>query len=111
VYGNYLNPPYRVFRRRLIVRIASPPDLAAPPNAIVLLAVVVVLPLFGRLYVNMLVDVERAPFPSIASRLSAASSNTLNPPLIRPYPYLHHTLLKTQAPPPRMGRYLNSILS
>jgi hypothetical protein len=35
------------------------------------------------------VDVERAPFPCVASRLSAASSNTRAPPLIRPYPPRH----------------------
>ena len=35
-----------------------------------------VLPPFGRLDVNMMVDVERAPYPGAASRLFAASSDT-----------------------------------
>jgi hypothetical protein len=85
VCGNYSNPPYRGFRLRLILRITPPLDLAAPPDATVLLAVVVVLPPFGRLDVSMLVDVERAPYSSAASRFSAASSNILDPPFIRPY--------------------------
>jgi hypothetical protein len=54
----------------------------------------------------MLVDVERSPYPSAVSQLSGASSNTLNPPLIRPYPLLHHTLLKVHAPNPQMGRHI-----
>jgi hypothetical protein len=33
---------------------------------------------FGRLDVSKLVDVERMPYPSVASRLSAAISNTFN---------------------------------
>jgi hypothetical protein len=85
------------------------PDFAAPPDATILLAVGVVLPPFGRLDVNMLVDVERVPNPGAAFRLSAASSNTLNPPVIRPYPLLHHTLLKIHAPTPQMGRCLSII--
>jgi hypothetical protein len=58
------------------------------------------LPTFGRLDVRMLVDFERVPCPSVASRRSAAISSTRVPPLIRMYPPRHHTLLKTQAPPP-----------
>jgi hypothetical protein len=82
-------------RRRLILRITPPPDdLAAPPDESALLIIVVVLPSFGRLDVSMLVDVERAPYPSVASRLSAASSNILNQPLICPFPPLHLTLVK-----------------
>jgi hypothetical protein len=80
----------------------TPPfDLAAPPVATFLLATFVVLPPFGRLDVSMLVDVGRAPYTSVAPRLSAARSNTRVPPLIRPYPPLHHTLLKIHAPPPK----------
>jgi hypothetical protein len=93
----------------MILRITPPPNLADPPVATVRLAVVVVLPPFGRLDVSRLVDVERAPYPSAASRLSAASSNTLSPSLIRPYPPLYHTLLKIDAPPPQTGRYFSSI--
>jgi hypothetical protein len=37
----------------------------------VLVAIGVMLPPFGRLDVSMLVDVEQAPYPSGASRLSA----------------------------------------
>jgi hypothetical protein len=37
----------------------------------------------------MPVDVKRAPFPSAASPLSAAISDTLNPRVIRPYPPRH----------------------
>jgi hypothetical protein len=33
---------------------------------------------FGRLDVSRVVDVERAPYPSVASRLKASNSNTLN---------------------------------
>jgi hypothetical protein len=68
-----------------------------------------VLPPFGQLDVNMVVDVERVPYPRGASRLSAANSNTRVPPVIRPYHPLHHTLLKIHAPPPQMGQYLSSI--
>jgi hypothetical protein len=98
--GNYSNPPYRVFRRRLILRITLPPYLAAPPVATVLLVVVLVLPPFGRFDVCRLVEVERAQYPSLASRLSAASSTTRAPPLICPYSPRHHTLLKIHAPNP-----------
>jgi hypothetical protein len=83
------------------MRITPPPDLAAPSDATILLALVVVLTPFGWLDVMRLVDVERTPHPSATCRLSTASSNTLNPPLIRPHPPLHHTLLKVQAPPPK----------
>jgi hypothetical protein len=38
----------------------------------------------GMLDVNKLVDVERAPFHGVASRVSAASSNTLKAMLIIP---------------------------
>jgi hypothetical protein len=70
-----------VFRRYLIMRITPPPYLAT-----VLLVVGVLMPPFGRLDVSMLVDVERAPYPSAASRVSAANSNIRVPPPIRPYP-------------------------
>jgi hypothetical protein len=66
------------------LRITPPPHLAAPPDATVFLVVVVVLPPFGQLDVSKMVDVERAPYSSAASRLSATNSNALNPPLIRP---------------------------
>jgi hypothetical protein len=68
------------------MQITPPPYLAAPSDATVLIAIVVVLLTFGRLDVSMLVDVERASYPSVAFRLNAACSNTLNPTLIRPYP-------------------------
>jgi hypothetical protein len=55
------NPPYRVFRRRLILTNTPPPHLAAPPDETVLLATVVLLPPFSRLDVRRMVDVERAP--------------------------------------------------
>jgi hypothetical protein len=99
--GNYSNPSCRVFRWRLIIKNTPPPDLAAPPVAIVLLAGVVVLPSFGRLEVNMLVDVERAPYPSAASRLSAASSNTRVQPLIRPYLLSTTHYYRSNPPPPQ----------
>jgi hypothetical protein len=102
-------PSVPVFRRRQILRNTPPLDLGAPPVARVLLAVGVVLPDFGRLDVSRLVDVERAPYPSAASRLSAANSNTRVPPFIRPYPPRHLKFLKIQAPPPVMGRYHSSI--
>jgi hypothetical protein len=104
--GNYLCYPYRVFRRRLILSYTPPPNLTAPPVATALLAARVVLPPFGRLDVSrlvditLLVDVERVPCPSTASRVSAASSNTLNLPLICPYSPLHHTRMKIHAPTP-----------
>jgi hypothetical protein len=102
--GNYSNPLYRLFRRLMILMNTTPPDLAAPPVATDLLDVGVVLPPLGRLDVSMLVDVERAPYPSGASRLSAAGSNTRVPPLIRPHPPLHHTLLlKIHGPPSPNG--------
>jgi hypothetical protein len=82
---------------------------AAPPIATILLALGVVLPPFGRLDATRLVDVEQAPYPSAASRLSAASSNTRVPPLIRPYPPRHPTLMKIQAPTPQMRWYLKNI--
>jgi hypothetical protein len=107
VCKDYSKPPYRVFWRRLILKNTPPRDLAAPPIATVLVASFVALPPFGRLEdrveVSMLVDVKRAPYPGDASRVSAASSNTLNPPVIRPYPPLYHTLLKIQAPPPKLS--------
>jgi hypothetical protein len=62
-----------------------PPTLAAPPVAIILVADGVVLPPFGRLDVNNLLDVERGPYLSAPSRLPAASSYTRVPPLICPY--------------------------
>jgi hypothetical protein len=78
-----------------------PPYFAALPVAIVLLAAGVVMPPFGRLDVCMMVDVERAPYPSVASGFFAASSNTRVPSLICPYPPLHPTLLKMHAHPPK----------
>jgi hypothetical protein len=72
---------YRVFRRRLILRITPPLDLAAPPVAYVLVIVGVVLSPFGRLDDSLPVGVDLAPYPSVASRLSAANSNTRVPPL------------------------------
>jgi hypothetical protein len=51
------NPHQRVSRRRLILRITPPLDLAAPPVATILLDVGVVLPPLGQLDVNMPVDV------------------------------------------------------
>jgi hypothetical protein len=47
-----------VFRRRLILRIIALHDLTDPPVATILLGVGAVLPPFGRLDVNTLVDVE-----------------------------------------------------
>jgi hypothetical protein len=47
-----------------------------------------------------LVDVERAPFLSDASRLSAARSNTCVPPLIRPYPSRIFFFQRHLPPPP-----------
>jgi hypothetical protein len=80
-----------------------PPDLAAHHVATLLIDVVVLLPPFGRLDVRILVDDDRAPYPSDTFRLSTASSYTLNPPFVRPYPPLHHIVLKIQAPPPPNG--------
>jgi hypothetical protein len=54
----------------------KPPDRAAPPNAPIPLSVDMVLPSFGRLDVSMTVDVEWAPYLSVASRHSAAISDT-----------------------------------
>jgi hypothetical protein len=102
---NYSNLPYRVSRRRLILKNTPLPDLAAPPIVTILRVVGVVLPPFGRLDVSMLIDVKRAPYPSVVSRISTASSNTHAPPLIRPYPPRHHKLMKIHAPPPQIGRY------
>jgi hypothetical protein len=75
-----------------------PLDLAALPVATVLLSAGVVMPSFGRLDRNRLVDAELSPYPSVAS---AANSNTRVPPLIRPYPPRLHTLLKIHAPSPK----------
>jgi hypothetical protein len=58
----------------------------------------VVLPSFGRLDVIKQVDVKRAPYPNVDSWLSAASSNTRVPPLIRPYPPRHHILPEIHPP-------------
>jgi hypothetical protein len=66
---------------------------------------------FLRLGVIMLVDVERASYPSAASRLPAACSNFRVPPLIHPYPPRLDTLLKMHAPSPQRGRYLSRIWS
>jgi hypothetical protein len=68
----------------MILKSTPPQELAASPVATVLLAAGIMSHPFGRLDVNMLVDVEQAPYPSAASWLSAASSNTRVPPLIRP---------------------------
>jgi hypothetical protein len=48
-------------------------------------------------------DCKRAPCHGAASQLSAASSNTLVPPLIRPYPSSPKTLRKCR-PHPFVGR-------
>jgi hypothetical protein len=101
--GNYSNPPYLLFRGRMILMNTSPPDPAAPPVATDLLDVGIVLPPFGRLDHSMLVDVERAPYRGGASRLSTAGSNTRVPPLIRLYPPLQHTLPKIHGPPSPNG--------
>jgi hypothetical protein len=67
---------------------STPPYGAAPLAEAVFLVVDV--EFHPRVWVwstsRALVDIERAPFPGVASRLSASSSNTRIPPLIRPYP-------------------------
>jgi hypothetical protein len=72
----------------------SPPlDLAAPSFATILLHVGVVLPPLGRLDANVQLDAGRAPYLSVSSRLSAASSNTrVSPPVPSSPP---HTLEDT----------------
>jgi hypothetical protein len=51
-----------------------------------------------KLKAHMAGDNERAPWPSAASRLSAASSHTLVPPLIRPYPSSPKNIPQTSFP-------------
>jgi hypothetical protein len=50
-----------------------------------------------------------APFPSGAFRLSAAGSNTLNPPLIRPYPPRQKNISQVHAPSPQIERHMRDI--
>jgi hypothetical protein len=92
--GKYSNPPYPVFP-------AADDTLEHPAAKPRHCDIGIVIPPFGRLDVNGLVDVERAPYPSGASRHSAACSNTRVSPLIHPYHPHHHTLMKILAPPPK----------
>jgi hypothetical protein len=80
----------------------TPPDLAALLAAAVLLALDVELhpPRWVCSTPRTVVDAERAPFPSAATRLSAASSNTRVPPLIRPYPSHQRSISEKPPPPP-----------
>jgi hypothetical protein len=85
-YGNFnRSPPYMVFMAAAYL-IAT--YRAAPLAAATLLTASVELHPLGWVCSTLgtLVDVERAPFPSIASRLSAVNFNTRVPPLIRPHP-------------------------
>jgi hypothetical protein len=50
-------------------------------------------------------DGERAPFQGAASRLTIASFNARAPPLIRPYPPRHQTLLGYMPHPLKVGLY------
>jgi hypothetical protein len=52
-----------------------------------------------------LVDGERAHFHGVASRLTIASSNARVPPLFRPYPLRHQTLLRYKPHPPKARLY------
>jgi hypothetical protein len=67
-------------------------------------------PPLGRLDRNGLVGKQRAPFPGAASRLSAASSNTLHLPLTHPYP-LCQQLFHRFCPRLLVGIVFESILS
>jgi hypothetical protein len=49
---------------------------------------------------------QRASFHGDAFRLTIASSNARVPPLIRPYPPRHHTLLRDMPHSPKVGLYL-----
>jgi hypothetical protein len=82
------NPSYLVFPAAADL-ILTPPYRAAPLAAAVLLVSGVELHPLGRACSTSwaLVDVERAPYSSVASRLSAAISNTRVAPLIRLYPF------------------------
>jgi hypothetical protein len=96
-YGNFnQNPTYMVFSAAADL-IPTPPDRAAPLAAAVFLVANVELHPLGWVCStsSALVDVERAPFPSGASRLSTVSFNTLKRSV--------RTLLAkniSQAPPP-----------
>jgi hypothetical protein len=97
-YGHFdQHPPYMFFAAAADL-ISGPPDRAAPLAAAALLGDGVKLHSHGFVCstVRALVDFERARFPSVASPLSAARSNTHAPLLICPYPFRKK---KSQAPP------------
>jgi hypothetical protein len=91
------------FRRRLILRIAAAShsrfsSCDRPPACVVSCLT----PREGSTGTR-LVDGKRAPFPSVASRLTIAISNARVPPLIRPYPPRHQTLLLYMPHLPKVG--------
>jgi hypothetical protein len=93
------------FRRRLIVMIAaaSPSRFSAcdrPPACVTLFLA----PREGSIG-TWLVDGERAPFHSAASRRTIANSTARVPLLIRPYPPRHHTLMRYMPHPLKEGLY------
>jgi hypothetical protein len=99
------SPPYKAFRQRLILRIdaASHSRYSAcdrPPACVMSC----LSPREGSIGTR-LVDGERAPFPGAPSRLTIASSAVGVPPLIRPYPPRHHTLLRYMPQPPQARLY------
>jgi hypothetical protein len=105
-YGHYFtfpkSPPYKAFRRRLILRIAaaSPSRFSAcdRPQA----CVMSFLTPRGGSTCTWLVNGDRAPLYGAASRLTIASSNARVPPMIRSYP---QTLLRYIPHPPKVGMY------
>jgi hypothetical protein len=81
------NSPYKVFLAAANLK-SAPLDRVAPLAAVVLIIVGIELHPHGLVCTTLgaMVYVERAPFPSAASRLPASTSNTCFLPLIRPYP-------------------------
>jgi hypothetical protein len=97
------NPPYRVSPAA-----GDPKDRRHQTVPLLRLRPTSVMRSFGprhqrRLKAHRAGDKERAPCSSVASQLSVASSNTLVPPLIRPYPSSPKNIPRTSFPLGRVG--------
>jgi hypothetical protein len=111
-YGSFnQNPPYEIFQVAADLT-SAPPHRAAPLAAVVFLDVDVEFHTHGWVCSSSraLVDIERAPFLGVASRLSASNSNTRIPPLIRPHPF-RQEMFHTHHPRLLIGRVSVSIQS
>jgi hypothetical protein len=94
------------FRRRLILRIAAAsPSRSSASDRPPAYGMSCLSPREGSTSAG-LVDSERTLFLGAASRLTIATSNARDPPVIRMYPPRHHTLLRYMSHSPKIGLYL-----